>query len=206
MIVILINNHSQGVSEKCCIIKCPSPRRFGGPWWNMLRWSSCPKLWRCPVFLNEERTRALGQCMPVIPTVDGSEIRRSPSWYGKNIPLFSWFYNVLLHPRWCRISSINSMQDLGSFAIFNPAGSAIIGLHQGSTSCATWQNWLTSDLDLIERLGVELRYIEIADNTFAHLHGLSLDWHLRKKMGSHRHDCLRRVRGMYEKVVIYTTS
>ncbi|CAE7612983.1 abcB6 [Symbiodinium natans] len=27
-------------------------------------------------------------------------------------------------------------------------------------------------------------YIEIADNTFAHLHGLSLDWHLRKKMGN----------------------
>ena len=32
-----------------------------------------------------------------------------------------------------------------------------------------------------------LRYIEIADNTFAHLHNLSLDWHLRKKMGSHCH-------------------
>jgi len=27
-------------------------------------------------------------------------------------------------------------------------------------------------------------YIEIADTTFAHLHGLSLDWHLRKKMGN----------------------
>ncbi|CAJ1411230.1 unnamed protein product [Effrenium voratum] len=27
-------------------------------------------------------------------------------------------------------------------------------------------------------------YIEIADNTFAHLHSLSLDWHLRKKMGN----------------------
>mmetsp|Transcript_35981 Transcript_35981/g.110710 ORF Transcript_35981/g.110710 Transcript_35981/m.110710 type:complete len:840 (+) Transcript_35981:3-2522(+) len=27
-------------------------------------------------------------------------------------------------------------------------------------------------------------YIEIADTTFAHLHNLSLDWHLRKKMGN----------------------
>ena len=27
------------------------------------------------------------------------------------------------------------------------------------------------------------RYIEIADKTFAHLHGLSLEWHLKKKMG-----------------------
>jgi len=27
-------------------------------------------------------------------------------------------------------------------------------------------------------------YIEIADETFAHLHNLSLDWHLRKKMGN----------------------
>lgn len=27
-------------------------------------------------------------------------------------------------------------------------------------------------------------YIEIADETFAHLHSLSLDWHLRKKMGN----------------------
>lgn len=27
-------------------------------------------------------------------------------------------------------------------------------------------------------------YIEIADNTFQHLHSLSLDWHLRKKMGN----------------------
>lgn len=27
-------------------------------------------------------------------------------------------------------------------------------------------------------------YIEIAENTFGHLHSLSLDWHLRKKMGN----------------------
>ena len=37
-------------------------------------------------------------------TVDGSEIRRSPVEVGS----FSCYLQGFIHPRWCRISSINS--------------------------------------------------------------------------------------------------
>ena len=40
------------------------------------------------------------------PTVDGSEIRRSPFEVGS----LSHYLQGFIHPRWCRISSINSMK------------------------------------------------------------------------------------------------
>ena len=40
-----------------------------------------------------------------VHTVDGSEIRRSPVEFGR----LSHYLQGFIHPRWCRISSINSM-------------------------------------------------------------------------------------------------
>ena len=47
-----------------------------------------------------------------------------------------------------------------------------------------WSLWPSETFCVFCVFFALIRYIEIADNTFAHLHGLSLDWHLRKKMGS----------------------
>merc|ERR1719420_1204103 len=38
--------------------------------------------------------------------------------------------------------------------------------------------------DLVYIKVQQAAYIEISETTFAHLHNLSLDWHLRKKMGN----------------------
>ena len=49
------------------------------------------------------------------PTVYGSEIRRSPVEVGSSSQEFKGF----LHPRWCRMSSINSM-DIAIVLLFYP--------------------------------------------------------------------------------------
>ena len=52
-----------------------------------------------------EENHLLDQCRPNLePTADGSEIRQAPAEVGS----LSHYLQGFIHPRWCRISSINS--------------------------------------------------------------------------------------------------
>ena len=85
---------------ECAVALCDAPNNLG--------WTFSPSHKAVGEGLVRLRGEASSRSMWV--TVDGSEIRLT-SWYGEylNIPLFTGF---LLHSKCCRISSINSMDDL----------------------------------------------------------------------------------------------